>query len=72
MDGGSYVYPISSSSSEYFQGMFTALFLLLPERTRPDEMCTICPVRHHQGLQVLKAILDYFSMKLSVEIKKPK
>lgn len=35
MDGGSYV-SMSSSSSEYFRGMFTALFLLLPERTRPD------------------------------------
>jgi len=35
MDGGSYV-SISSSSSEYFWGMFTALFLLFPERTWPD------------------------------------
>lgn len=99
MDGGSYVYPISSSSSEYVQGMFTALFLLLPERTRPDRKDTVgrclpfVLVRHHQGLQAwsvyeyilaincsimafysllvcLKAILDYFSMKLSVEIKK--
>ncbi len=62
MDGGSYVYPISSSSSEYFQGMFTALFLLLPERTRPDEMCTICPSQTSPGQA--SSIESYFGLFL--------
>lgn len=54
MDEGSYVYPISSFSSEYFQGMLTALFLLLPKRTRPDRKNIVgrCLPFRHQGIQV--------------------